>query len=530
MVVNIAFHDKVTEEARNEIGNKNEFKPTNIKWFWWFGIILGLSLLFSVYTTISNNNKINLRVEDIQKKIQYAVSHEQQFNERVVKTFLPESGTAFKYASPMHYNEHIYIGTSEKTGHNNAPVSKMNDNFFYKLDLDLNVVWQYPLQKKMVAGGALMDSNHNLYFVTELLDDKSNVDKKEKIFVKVYLTSLTEDGKFRWEKQISEEAEPWDHGSLTPAISTDDVIYIGQNRFYAFDTEGNYLAQFPSQNDQKIVNYSGSPVIDNIGNVYFTSPEPVKTASTNNVGEQETDIIRAYKFTPKLNSLIWSTVMGNEVLDNEGGNRDGGGGHKARGIESPPALGVGGMSLFGLVGCTISKIDTETGKLLWSLKPDGATGHFNASPAIDNENNLYVGTKSNIESRFFAISSDGKQLWRTDIGSDLYNSPILTGDGMIYVGSETNPEGKFHALERTTGEKKWAIFKDNERKVPDFSHDAMLLYKGYVYVGVHSTDKDDTGGVLNPTFYKIKADAYGYLLNAAWPRIHGGNDNTGRQE
>ncbi|MCK9368610.1 PQQ-binding-like beta-propeller repeat protein [Candidatus Dojkabacteria bacterium] len=492
------------------------------KRFWWIFVILGTVtitlIIFLLINTKENHKGIGLFESDKNK-----------FNERIVKTFLPESGTAFKYASPMLYNEHIYIGTSERIGYDNAPISKMNDNFFYKFDLNLNVIWKYSLYKKMVTGGAVMDSNHNLYFVVEALNDKDNANKKERIYTTVYLMSLTEDGNFRWEKQISQTDEFWDHAYITPAISIDNIVYVGQDRFYAFNTNGDILAKYPSENNLKISNYGGAPIIDNHGNVYFVSPEPIENKSSSlQKDEFGTETIRAFKFSPILKNLVWSTIMGNELLDNEGGNSNGGGGQKTRSVESPPAFGMGGNSLYGAVGCTISKVDTATGELLWSIKPDGATGHFNASPAIDAEDNLYIGTKSNNESRFYAISSAGKQLWRTDIGSDLYNSPILTDQDTIYVGSETNPKGKFHILNRKTGEELMAIFNDNERKVPDFSHDAMLLYKGYVYVGVHSSDKDDTGGNPNPTLYKIKVDAQEYLHGAAWPRIYSGNMNNGR--
>lgn len=491
------------------------------KKFWWIFVILGVvTITLIVFLSIPSKTNPNEK--------NWFKSDEKTFNERIVKTFLPESETAFKYASPMLYDEHIYIGTSERIGYDNAPISEMKDNFFYKFDLDLNVIWKYSLYKKMVTGGAVMDSNHNLYFVVETLNDKDNANKKERIYTTVYLMSLTQEGELRWEKQISQIDEHWDHSFITPAISIDNIIYVGQDRFYAFDTKGEILSMYPSTTNLKIGNYGGSPIIDKSGNVYFVSPQPVENRGMDSIEEFGTETIKTFKFSPKLESLIWSTVMGNEIMDNEGGNPNGGGGQKTKSVESPPAFGKDGNSLYGAVGCTISKVDTTTGKLLWSIKPDGATGHFNASPVIDAEDNLYIGTKSNTESRFYAISSEGKQLWRTEIGSDLYNSPILTNDDTIYVGSETNPKGKFHTLDRQTGEIIESVFNDNQRKVPDFTHDGMLLYKGYVYIGVHASDKNDTNGIPNPTFYKIKVDAQEYLEGAAWPRIYGGNSNSGR--
>lgn len=480
-------------------------------------IVILLILSIIIFSSDNNNNK---------NKYNNYIGGNLGFDKEIVKTFLPESNSAFKYASPLLYNEHIYIGTSERIGYDNAPISLMHDNYFYKLDLNFNVIWKYKLNKKMVSGGAVMDSNHNLYFVTEILNDKDNANKKELIYSTVYIMSLTEKGKFRWEKQISKTDDYWDHAAITPAISLNDILYVGHDKFYAFDTDGNLLNTYPQSNKLIIHNYSGSPVIDLEGNIYFISPEPM--LGENVSWGESSDNIYAYKFNSKINKLIWSTLLGNEMLDNEGGNSNGGGGQKARGIESPPALGVSGKSLFGLVGCTINKIDTETGKLLWYLKPEGASGHFNASPAIDGNDNLYVGTKSNNESNFYAISSIGKQLWKTKIGSDLYNSPILTNDNTIYVGSETNPLGKFHILNIKTGEHIKGLFKDNKRKVPDFSHDGMLLYKGYVYVGVHSAGEGNDNNVFDPTLFKIKVPASGYLKDAPWPRIFGSNNNSGR--
>lgn len=508
-------------------------KPIFHRWWFWLIVAVILLVIFGYGKDYFDKH----RGENVKDYAKNAITgnDEQKFNARVVKTFTPPSGTAFKYASPLLYDEHIYIGTSERTGYDNAPIADIHDNFFYKFDLDFNVVWQYPLQKKMVSGGAVMDSDHNLYFVTELLNDKNNSNKKDQIFSTTTITSLTESGTFRWEKPLSDVEDYWDHAYLTPAISADNIIYVGDDKFVAYDTNGNKLGQYPAENSgKKFISFSGGPVIDTASNVYFTSPEPViPTVQKDEKGTSyvnRTEIIRAYKFAPKLASVTWSTVMGNEMMDNEGGNPNGGGGQKASAIESSPSLGVDGKVLYGLAGCTISKIDTTSGKLLWSLKPPQASGHFNAVAAVDGSDNLYIGSKSNNESRLYGIKSDGTVLWNHLVGADLYNSPILGDDNTVYVGSETVAGGKFHAINMQTGEQKWAIGDDTEKKIPDFTHDGMLLYKGYVYVGVHSAvEGEGKDAAFVPTLYKIKVDADGYLAGSPWPRMYGGNTNSGRQ-
>ncbi len=499
------------------------------KRFWWIFVIFGIGLMILIILVVSSSGDKGSGEKD--KKIsEDVINNEIQYNERVVKTFLPDSGAAFKYNSPLLRDGYLYLGTSCRTGYDNAPIANMPDNFFYKMDLDFNIVWQYPLKKRMVNGGAVMDSNSNLYFIVEqvienpdLTEEQKQKEKEKEYFADVYLISLDGDGNFRWEKPISEEGDFWNRSMHAPAISADDIIYVGEERFFAFDAGGNLLAEYP-ENGRKIIGYGGAPVIDSAGYVYFTAPEPIQSNQNYN-----TEVSRVYKFSPKLASLVWSTELGNEImseLDPDYTSR------KGMGVESTPALSTGGKYLYGITGSTISKIDTTTGELAWATKPEGIIGYINASPVIDAEDNVYIGSKSNEYSKFFAIKSDGTLLWKKDIGADLYSSPILGDDNNIYVGSETVelPSGKFHVLDRFTGEEKWAIGTNNEKTMPDFSFCGMLLYQGYIYIGSHTAMDENDQLIRNQVLFKIKVDADGYLPAAAWPRIHGGNSNSGRIE
>lgn len=504
-----------------------------LKRFWWLWLILGVGLVI-VIVAISFSNK-----NDQQTSGKDGKSAPGTDDKRIVKTFTPESGTAFKYNSPTLVDDHLYLGTSSKLtfeGDHAAALAVMPDNFFYKMNLDLSPVWEYPLGPTMVASGATLDSQKYIYFLTETFTANPNVEtdpKKQDKFsfflTTLKLVSLTNDGKLRWEKTIGAENERWDHAMFNLAIGTDDTLYFGHEHFYAYDTNGNKKWQYPN-NNTKIVGYSNAPIIDKAGDIYFVSPEP-----TNGSSDIETDVIRAYKFSPS-GTIVWNTLLDNKPKLNEGPVKLGD--SRAdnflganRQVQSTPSFGLEEKSLYGSVSCTVNKVDTSTGKLLWSMNPEGATGSFIATPAVDNQDSIYVGTKSNTESTFFAISSDGKMLWRNLIGADLYTSPIIGDDSTVYTGSESLPNGKFHALDIKTGQTKWAIGKDKERKISDFSNGSMLLYKGYVYIGVHSIkDGGKPKEEWTPALYKIKVDADGYQPGAAWPRFHGGNTNTGRKE
>jgi hypothetical protein len=497
-------------------------KKSFLRKLWWLFIIIAIGVAFAGIMVFFGDRHDR---DNEQKSGYFSNSPEDsvEYNKRVVKTFLPESGAAFKYASALLYNEHLYLGTGERTGYkDNAPVAEMSDNFFYKFDLDLNIVWEYPLKKRMVVGSAVMDKNHNLYFLIESVYENSEYDetskyKEREYFSELELVSLTEKGELRWQKAIGGK-EYWNRSMRAVTIGPDDTIYFGDKKFYAFNTEGDQIGQYPI--DQKIIGgYAGAPIVDRNGNVYFVAPEP-----KNQNQDSNSSTVKAYKFTPQLTSLTWSTTIGNKDKTEANGENSGPSG----GVESIPALGVGEKSLIALVGCTISKLDTESGQLLWATKPEGIVGYINASPAIDAEDNIYVGSKSNEYSKFFALKSDGSLLWSRFIGADLYTSPIVGDDNNVYAVSETLKDGLFHVMDRSTGEVQWRIITNDEKPVPIGSFSSFLLYKGYVYIGGATSKNDNDPSIKNPTLFKIQVDAQDYLPGAAWPRIHGSNDNSHR--
>lgn len=495
-----------------------------IKKFWWIGliiIILGCGAKF--FWDQSHNNYNDNSTHKQQDKEDSGKSDDQSTKSepRIVATFSPESGTAFQYNPPTIVNNYIYIGTSTKINLETKAsdiMATLPDNFFYKMDPDLNVIWSYPLQKTMVDGGATLDSQGNIYFIAitfSVPPGSQDSNGKNSFLTALNLTSLDSAGKFRWQKLISNDGETWTHAMINCAIGTDDTIYVGGRKLFAFDADGNIKWQYP-KTDLAIAGMRSSPIIDAQGNVYFISPEP----SGNIYG---TDVIRAYKFAANSSGTpVWSTELGNNILDNEGGNPNGGGGQKEKWMLSSPAFTAGETSLYVAVGNTINKVEASTGKVLWSMKPDGASGSFKASPAVDAHDTLYIGSKSNTDSNLYAINSDGVMQWKRKMGADMYPSPLLGDDNTLYAGSETTAEGTFHAVDISDGTTKWAIGGKNYH-IPDFSFGSPLLLNGYIYGGVFEVRDGDKA------FYKIKVDANGYLSGAAWPRFHGGNDNTGRK-
>lgn len=491
-------------------------------------LLLVIVAISVIILYVSRNEEEGSNFFDLSSKDSYSV-----LEDRFVASFLPDSGAAFKYNSPTIVDDYLYLGTSEKLsmeGDHQAAYEGIHDNYFYKMDLDLNVTWQYPLGKTMVISAGVLDSHKNIYFLTETFVlngepvDPNNKDARNDIFLTTLnLVSLTNEGTLRWQKQAGEANEPWDHSTINLAISADDKIYFGHTRFYAYNIDGELTWQYPDEN-MHFIGFGSAPIIDASGNFYFVSPEaaPIDQNDSN-------ETIKAYKFSSS-GALIWSSELGNEPRLGEGPTQVGGERvnssiQKQRQSVSIPSFGIGERALYSLVGCTVNKVDTQSGDLLWSLLPEGCTGGFIATPAIDTQDNLYVGTKSNLESTLFAISGDGTLLWKTLIGADLYTSPLLGNDNMVYTGSETTDQGKYYKIDMRTGEIQWVI----GRAVSDFSNGSGALYNGYIYIGVHLMP-DDTSNQPKKTLFKIQADTDAYLAGSPWPRFHGGNENTGRTE
>lgn len=393
--------------------------------------------------------------------------------------FFSQGSAGFYYNSPTLVDNYIYIGTSRGFSSNLA-----SDNYFFKLNLNLTKVWEYPLGNIQVKGGATLDSAGNIYFVIQegrLPEDTSKS--------KLYLYSLDKDGVFRWYKLINSVV--LSVGMSNPAIAVDDTIYVGGDKFYAFDANGNQ--KWTYGNNMIIMN---SPVIDPNGNIYFNihgSRDGKSIVSLDKNGGER-----------------WAVSAFGEAF-------------------SSPAFSTDYSKIFVGIENKLYCLQTSTGIKVWEFTPPGIVGWFRATPAVDNYNNVYIGTKGDSNSIFYAVKSDGSGLlWKNAIGADLYSSPTLGDDNTLYVGSEVSEGKGLHALDMATGNTKWSSDFIPYHSSPIWSS-PVLTNTGYLYVatmdGINLDGSIVTGGV-----YAFRTESTGLLKNAGSARFHGGNSNTGRRE
>ncbi len=445
-------------------------------------VVFSVGLMLFIFGCEKDNDKNN--------------ANEVQPSERQLHSF-SQGKVGFYNNSPTLVNDYVYIGTSRGTKHDMA-----NDNAFYKLDKDLNKVWEYPLGNIEVKGAATLDNMGNIYFVT---GEGRNPDSTHPVTLKLY--SLDNDGHFRWSKVILiYTPHPWyndDLGGISnPAVSVENVIYVGGDKFYAFDNKGSEMWSYtpPGNYDPMINPIMTSPIIDPAGNIYFNANGILISLDKNGVKRWIT--IRSFSI---------STI-------------------------SSPAFSVDYTKVYIAAGHGIVCIKTSDGSMEWKLAmPDmfdinGFSRQIRAIPAVDDNNNIYIGThgsnSDDDKQTLYAIKSDGSGiLWQNVIGSDLYCSPALGNDRVLYIGSEDymsrNGKKRLHAIDMTTGKTIWTaqLQMDVTWSSPAISNNGTL------YIASMDGYPDLTGMV-----YAFRTNSTGLLPNAGSPRFHEGNASTGRRE
>lgn len=385
---------------------------------------------------------------------------------RLLHTFAPSS-LGFYYGPPTLLGNAIYVGTSR--GINYQPAQ---NNAFYKLSLSLTRVWEFPLGSREVRGGAALDAAGNIYFVVEegRFAGSSNPSTSS-------LYSLDPSGALRWTRVIRRVLP--NVGMNNPAIATDYTIYVGGDKFYAFDAEGNEKWSYSTGGPALLV--MNAPIIDPDGNIYFSSASSI------------------YSLTPA-GTRRWSVTTSGEYF-------------------ASPAFSRDYSRIVVPVQDSVFCLQARDGARVWAFSPPGITGVFRATPAVDDSDHVYLGTKADTGSVFYALRADGSGLrWQKAIRGDLYSSPAIGNDRTLYLGSE-GPV-RLHALDLATGAEKWSspLPADVTWNSPAISDG------GTMYIG--SMDIMGSGGGL----YAFRTDATGLMRGAGSPRFHGGNANTGRRE
>jgi len=400
---------------------------------------------------------------------------ENQVSNRQLYAFSPTMG-GFSCSPPTLVDNYIYIGTSTNLTY--LPPTK---NYFYKLDEKLNKSWEYSLGNKQLRGAASLDAYGNIYFV---VDSGRTVAFGS---APIQLYSLDNNGNFRWSKRIGESDLLI--GMRSIAIAEDNTIYVGGDKFYAFDINGNNKWIF--NNDMACD--ANAPIIDPEGNIYFSAN--YWAFSLDKDGNKRW-AIQSGDTGNSLSSLAFTTDYSHVIIAE---------------------------------WRTIYARETSTGNLSWKYTFE-MNADFRATPAVDDNNVIYIGSHGdggdNDESTLYALKADGSGIiWQFKLGSDMYSSPTLGNNRVLYVGSEghgntDNKNNRLHAFDMSNGKLLWSaqLAMDVLWGSPVLSNDGVL------YVGTMYIDGSRPSGL-----YAFRTESTGLLPNCGSPTFQESNTHTGRR-
>lgn len=302
----------------------------------------------------------------------------------------------------------------------------------------------------------------------------------------VGVVSLDADGHLRWSAQTLAAGAASDIGMYNPAVSAEDVIYVGGDKLYAFTKDGS-----PAWSYGQGLRVTNAPFLDAQGNLYF---------STGSVSGGAARVV---------------------CLDSSGRERWVFTAPGSLETYSSPAFSADSSRVYVGLGQAVYCLSASDGAVEWVFSPGGHSGQFRATPAVDPEGNVYVGTKGSESSVLYAIKADGSgALWENAIGADLYSSPALGSDRTLYVGSEFRPGNlRLHAIDMATGEIRWQAPLPAD---PTWSSPA-LADDGTLFIATMGSEEGE-GALVS-----FDTDSSGLLPGAGSARFHLGNASTGRR-
>ncbi|MFW9922068.1 MAG: PQQ-binding-like beta-propeller repeat protein [Candidatus Thorarchaeota archaeon] len=393
---------------------------------------------------------------------------------KVKTVWVHETDEGHYYSSPLLYQDRVYIGGGPLWFDENGMTEDLSEYNVYCLDKTTgNQVWKYSLNWAYVRCGPVLglveDGYELIYFIAEGRNETGYRTNQ-------VLYALNFDGTLNWSQIItpqipinegagalpSDQQGSFSHGAGSIVVDKSGRVLTGGDGIHCFNG-ANGIALWHI--DAGYVLYGAVAV----GDKYYTS-----NYSLNMLIDIPTGNVTHTYSTFQYGQIAYPSVDSDKNIIS--------GTNRGKVVKFSPTL-----------------------ELVWEYGDFGLNQYGNyvslySNPAIDSQNNIYIGTKNDHNSKIFALSSEGNLLWETtDEIWDVYCSPCLGNDGKIYIATEGMA---FYILEKDTGEIIYfkRIFSD------DVTWSSPVIDEnGYLYIG-------NMGGNLNA----LKIPATGMDLTAPW--------------
>ena len=233
--------------------------------------------------------------------------------------------------------------------------------------------------------------------------------------------------------------------AAAPALRSSPTVVDGKVYVGSLDTDvycldaGDGSVDWTFNTEGKIT--SSPAVVD--GAVYIVSQEPSTGA--------------LFKLNAADGNFIWKRELPYELIQTGGTD-----------MHASPTVADGMVFTSSNVKWYYG-INAASGDLDWTYQTSGAGEFIVCSPPYENGNLFIVDHYSIVD----VNATDGKAIWSTYLGEELYDSPSYA-DGKVYVVTD---QRSVYVLNATNGEK-LAVFKSESN-----SYSSCAIYEGMVYVG-----------------------------------------------
>ena len=376
---------------------------------------------------------------------------------------------------------------------------------FYAVNPDGTLEWEYQLgSQEAVRGSPSIGSDGTLYLIT-VTKSGSDIDS--------HLYAFNPDGTLKWKYENMGLMVDPNFREWTPAISSNDVIYVpAAGGLYAINADGTLRWKYSGTLPPTA--YVSSPAIAADGTIYTNVEFYVEIQGV----MRPTGGI--YAINPD-GTYKWAYLADGYAQSFPSEDSDGTV-YVARGDE--------------LANSTYLYALNPDGTLKWRFYTGGLI--VMTSPTIDTDGTIYIGTTSKgfaeAEDQagiFFAINPDGTEKWRYDTTpdfqdrpedwkSDIYSTAAIGADGVIYFWSESKYIYVFYR--DGTLKEKFIYGETSTFCSPTITPD------GTIYAGEYHYNYDSASGIHEGAFYAFQFESPG-LASTPWPKIHCNTKNTGQR-
>lgn len=211
-----------------------------------------------------------------------------------------------------------------------------------------------------------------------------------------------------------------------------EVVDVSQNVFRTTKHLTVAKAEFPASIVWEFTNNttvarlnegSNAPVIGDDGSIYYVEGNAGAESKVVAVTDQGEDV-----------QLKWAAALGNQ-------------------ISNAPAMGPdGNIYINAWLANGVFKLNAASGEVLWNSPTVAQVS--NNTPAIDDQGNIYHGSRSNALAGIFSWSPTGEKRWEIVGVGAFYASPALSKDGnTVYYLNTDN--GEIWAVNTVDGTLKW---------------------------------------------------------------------------